>query len=605
MGVYIKTGDDAKYYHPQCLEGVDSATDRADEIAVGSNGGGKGYIPGSSVQDTPMSLTVANKNLLNVSQGFSFLLGTFSNVWAGAGSVKLKLTKTDNKVLFKEFLTDKPLSAYNYVVELIVVDNADNVVARELVLKSSDYDSIIGKHKHTFGISADELTFGTDQASTPLMDLSKVSVYLRGYFYEEGNKHIAYDGGGIELVTIGGTMPVYLRGFNSLHWSIPDTSFASIDRNSGVFESNIEYMPKSEPIKLTVPRYASMNTALRVGLLPVVCSDNGKVMDYIAISQSGLGVSNLNLSMRTIWQKSPAARNFKFEIFDAEEVGWEIIEKPDWITASSSSGSGDSVITLGFAANDSGEARGGVIRIRTNFTWKIYEVACVQWGIDRFHAVENIVTGQPRTIVAYAATIAKNAFEMEVSYYNAPSFVLYLRQIGFNIADFAAGSNGLATLNMKSGACGGRDFNITNCEYDGTNDRWRLTLDRLEDSSIGMLFPNISFPIAAGDRFVITDILMPEVYIIVAGKKLLAKARVYYEQHSKLKYLFDLEIDSKWVHGQNGVYLRPGMYVQIADADLIGGSAVFILIDTITVTHNESNLPVFKVTLREKLYLPE
>ena len=47
------------------------------------------------------------------------------------------------------------------------------------------------------------------------------------------------------------------------------------------------------------------------------------------------------------------------------------------------------------------------------------------------------------------------------------------------------------------------------------------------------------------------------------------------------------------------------MYMQIADSDLIGESAEYVLIDTVTITENDSNIPTFKVTLREKLYLPE
>lgn len=132
MGAYIKIDDDAKYYQPTCV--TDSLTDRADEIAVGSNGGGKGYIEDSGAQDTPMFLSIAEKNLMGISQGFLYRLGSFSNVWAGAGCVKLRLTDSDNRVILKEFLTSKSLSNYEYAVELVVVDGAGHIVKKTLNL---------------------------------------------------------------------------------------------------------------------------------------------------------------------------------------------------------------------------------------------------------------------------------------------------------------------------------------------------------------------------------------------------------------------------------------------------------------------------------------
>lgn len=439
-----------------------------------------------------------------------------------------------------------------------------------------------------------------------MTDLSKVSVYLRGYFYEPGLKQIEYVGGGIELGRNGGEVKFQIRGFSPLAWQLSTPSFGSIDHPTGTFPSGIDYMPLSNVITATFPQYhtAVGGAAVRAELIEVRSPENNKVLDMIPVRQEGLATGLMNFTMKTIRSKSPVARNFKFGIFPYNNHGWSIVSKPAWVNVSASSGTGDSYITLSFEDNVTGEARGGIIEINDTTTNVVYQIPCVQWSIEHFYAVEDITPGQVKTIEAYAGIIAKNSFDMSVAYYNASTFVLYLRQIGFNISDFAAGTNGIGTLNMKSGLCAGRDFNIRTCEYDGTDDRWRLTLDRLEDSSVGMVFPNLSFPINAGDRFVITDILMPEVYITVAGKKLLAKARIYYEEHSKLKYLYDLEIDSKKVFG-DVIYLRPGMYMQISDADLIGENPAYILINTVTITHSENSIPVYKVTLREKLYLPE
>lgn len=609
MAVKTKIDDAAQYYKPTLV--TDAATDRADEIAVGSNGGSKGFIVSSGVQDTPMSLSATHKNLMEVTQGFCFLLGSFSGIWAGAGAVKIKLVETATPEFFRDFLLDKALSNYTYKVYLSVVDNAGHIVSKELTLVTGGgWDYELSKYKYTFKIPTNEMTFGTDGSGTPLTDLSKVSVYLRGYFYEA--RLVEYLGGGIEIGGTGGSVPFYLRGLvasagSSLPWDFPVVPIGSVDITSGTFVAGVDYMPKSAKITLTFNgAYTDSTIILRSGYIPVRQSSDNLVTDYIPVSQRSLATGYLDFNMRTIRYKSPASRTAVFYIFAQNSHSWSITSKPSWVSTSVNSGSGNSTkVTLTLSANTTGVARAGTIVVVDNSTNQQYNIPIVQWGIERYYAVENIVSGQAKSVKAYAATIVKHTFDMEVAYYNAPTFNLYLRQIGFNIADYAAGANGIGTLNMKSGPCAGRDFNITDCEYDATHDRWKLTLDRLEDSSVGMVFPNISYPINAGDRFVLTDILMPEVYITVAGKRLLAKARVYYDTHSKLKYLYDLEIDSKWIHGQTGVYLRPGMYMQIADSDLIGESAEYVLIDTVTITENDSNIPTFKVTLREKLYLPE
>lgn len=183
--------------------------------------------------------------------------------------------------------------------------------------------------------------------------------------------------------------------------------------------------------------------------------------------------------------------------------------------------------------------------------------------------------------------------------FTAP-FTVRLKQIGFDISSrLGTNNDGKATLSMKSGMCGGRDFTIQTCKKDEANDGWILTLARVKDDSVGMYYPNANFPIQAGDRFVILDIVMPELYIAVASERLLEVGRQTYEQTAKGVAYYEPAIDSMRL-AKSGEKLTEGMYMALADEDIIEGGTEYILIDTLKIDEGESNIPVYEVTLRER-----
>lgn len=605
MGIFIKEGDSAQYYQPELT--TDSGTDRVDEIAVGSDGGGRGYLTDSGARDTTLGLSVTERRLKSVPQGFAYLLGASSGVWAGAGHVRLRLSGSD-MVMLKDYLTDKELTSENYTFAffLTVADKAGNMADISLEAGTGTYDSELGKYRCAVSLPTDVLDFGTTGAGTPLKDLSGISVYLRGYVHAPGAEMVEYVGGGVEVGSTGGSAPFRLRGIAGLDWSLTLPSGVTADAESGHFATGgVSFMPETERIVLTVESSQESGVALR-GLFVEVMKSGGVVTDCIPISQETGRGSALGFSMRTVRLKSLSERTLNLTVTNKDKHTWNLSESPDWVDFPTLRSAEESQkVSVTFARNGTGHARYGNIVIYDVTDKLYYQIPCVQWGTESCSAVEGVTADGRKEVSAYAATIAKSSFTMEAAFYNAPSFTLYVRQLGFDIKDFSAGTDGLATLNMKSGACAGRDFRITATSYDAEHDRWRLTLDRLEDSSLGMVFPNTMYPIEAGDRFVLTDILMPEVYVFAAERRLLAKARAYYDRNSRLRYLYDLEIDSKWVRENGGVRLRPGMYMQIYDADLIGENPEYALIDTVTITGNESNIPTFKVTLRDRLYLPE
>ena len=176
------------------------------------------------------------------------------------------------------------------------------------------------------------------------------------------------------------------------------------------------------------------------------------------------------------------------------------------------------------------------------------------------------------------------------------TFHVTLKQIGFDINLQASLGKG-KTVSMKTGSCAGRDFVIDACYYSKDGDFWALDLRRQKDKTLGMMFPNSDYPIAKGDRLVMLDIAMPEVYVRAAqidvlsqGEKLLAKA-------SKIQTHYEPSIDAK-VMTESGRTLREGMFMEITDEDVVDNTTDYILIDTLSIYEDESAIPTYKVTLR-------
>ncbi|MBQ6097915.1 MAG: hypothetical protein IJK99_09230 [Bacteroidales bacterium] len=180
------------------------------------------------------------------------------------------------------------------------------------------------------------------------------------------------------------------------------------------------------------------------------------------------------------------------------------------------------------------------------------------------------------------------------------TFQMILKQIGFNLSDqMALANGGLCTISMKDGMCGGRNFTVKRCTYRATTDDWLLTVKRVQDQSTNMLYPNANFPVSPGDTFVILDIVMPELYVLIAQETLLEAGLDLLSQVCVGHSYYEPEINAKQIVG-SGVVLKEGMYMQIQDSDVIDTTTDYILIDTLQISEDESNIPTYKVTLREK-----
>lgn len=221
------------------------------------------------------------------------------------------------------------------------------------------------------------------------------------------------------------------------------------------------------------------------------------------------------------------------------------------------------------------------------------------------------------------ATDSSTVVSASVEYELARTFVLRIPQIGFDIDDYAALGNG-KTISMKTGMCAGRDFEIKDAAYVSSADAWDLTIYRSVDEDLNIMFPNVDYEIAAGDQYVLLDIAMPDMYVAVASSRLLSAAQKLLSDISVEQPFYAPQIDAKIVYNESRI-LREGMWMHIQPASgetdplessdpadlqeqlglfLVSSDTsrtdAYVLIDSIIIDENGSNIPTYEVTLRER-----
>lgn len=212
--------------------------------------------------------------------------------------------------------------------------------------------------------------------------------------------------------------------------------------------------------------------------------------------------------------------------------------------------------------------------------------------VDGYIGQENdsAAQGGEGTFTSDPATTISGGVEYELD----KTFSLIIPQIGFDIDNYADLGNG-KTISMKTGMCAGRDFEIKDATYNSSSDSWQLTLYRSVDEDLNIMFPNADYQIAAGDQYVLLDIAMPEMYVTVASQRLLAAAQRLLSDISVEQPFFAPQIDAKVVYNESRV-LREGMWMDVT----FDSAQEYVLIDSITIDENGSNIPTYEVALREK-----
>lgn len=196
--------------------------------------------------------------------------------------------------------------------------------------------------------------------------------------------------------------------------------------------------------------------------------------------------------------------------------------------------------------------------------------------------------------------------DFNVQYTIGDTFTLVLKQIGFDISERGGSlSNGLATISMKSGMCGGRDFVVKSCKYSSAGDEWILQCYRQKDDALGQYFPNSIYPLEAGDYFVLVDMMMPEVYIGASQGRLLERGRQVLDSMSHPRIIYTPEIDAK-VLALTPEPIIEGMYMPVYDENLIETTVeayphtTWVLISSLIISEDEDAIPLYKITLQDE-----
>ena len=174
-----------------------------------------------------------------------------------------------------------------------------------------------------------------------------------------------------------------------------------------------------------------------------------------------------------------------------------------------------------------------------------------------------------------------------------PQFLITLKDICFDINKYLTGES--ATISMKSGMCGGRDFEITKCVKSGN--KYVLTCNRVYDDGLKLYFPYKSYNIKAGDKFVLLNIDMPEVYITAAAQRLLKAGKDFLAKNDYVRYTYEVKIDEIYMARHPKLYelLKEGDLMLFTESDFhIDGS---IIIDSLRITEGEGIIPTYEVTL--------
>lgn len=188
-------------------------------------------------------------------------------------------------------------------------------------------------------------------------------------------------------------------------------------------------------------------------------------------------------------------------------------------------------------------------------------------------------------------------------------FTIYLKDLGFDLSEkddkgeYVYATTDTMQINMRSGMCVGRTFDVlkngitkdTSLGYT----RFKIICNRFSDDSVDMAYPNTSYHIDAGDKFVILDISLPDVYIKAASQRLLTAAEEYLSQNDETKYTYTPKIDEIFManHPEIGEAIKEGDLFNFIDTDLDIDASVIVQNLKITYDLDSRAIPTYEISL--------
>lgn len=183
------------------------------------------------------------------------------------------------------------------------------------------------------------------------------------------------------------------------------------------------------------------------------------------------------------------------------------------------------------------------------------------------------------------------------------SFEVTIPNIGFDLwGQLADGQT--PVIYMNSGMCAGRKFEILKCvpvDADSIDKGYNLTVERELDEAVNMYYPNSTFGLSAGDRYVIEGIEMPGVYVKAASVRAFFEAVEWLKANDHAAYTYQPEMDNVYLarNPGYGAELVEGMKMPFTDAEMgIGLQAVTI--SQLVIKEGEADIAQYEVTLDDE-----